>query len=1092
MHFRALILPVLLLFVLIGLSIHFMSASSYASIFDPATGGLHNQLNQAELLTQQQNLWTILSVGLFALGVLGILIIYSSLFIQERMRATRFFNRALLLIAISSAACLLIDTTLNLPDVTAQLILWQSEVEFRPQGDIHAAAIHAAMAAMIAVVAYLPLSHQLTLRATIILALSIGSAIYPAYLKGVQGLLLHPISQNTVLSVGFEQIGGGTVVTLLATFVAFSGMFVTGLRNSPALPEYILRNTQNYNVLRIKAGAALMAVGGIGFSVGNTSIYSGELGSAIFNVLVATGVSVTLGVALGFFAPRKVMYPTILLSMIGGLSSVLGNAQHLTVAGVALIALTASVASIAVARIIYARSKTHKVIIYYTSLGIGSLIGLFGFTTALPADHALAGFSLDNFILQAVGALLTIFWAFLSGLLLFTSFKFTKQFRKADEIDLNETPIVSTISQMENLIGKLVWHDAKLDERLPVRDNDPQERLASLFNTFLDKLQSDEKRRKISETSNSKQQEELSKLATFAEGAFEGLAISTDGIIVECNHVLYELLDYQAGEMRGTSLLSHVAPDYREKARESILANEPTPNEVMLLSKSGERIPIEVRGRLMEVADENLRVSAVRDMRKQKEDEARILHLAQHDMLTGLPNRTYFRERFQKAIENQANAEESISAVMLLDLDRFKDINDLYGHPIGDKLIQTVARRLNACVTHHDTVARLGGDEFAIIQVNLKTTAEVGLLTNKILEVLSKPIHVGNNITVRTSASIGIALIPDHGTDPDELMSKADIALYEAKEAGRNTFAFFEDKMEEAILLRRTMEGDLRNALENEELQLHFQPQARSDTRSIVGFEALLRWNHPEKGQIGPNNFIPVAEESGLIIPIGRWVLNEACAQASQWPERYRVGVNLSPVQFCDEYLIQEVEGALARSGLSPERLELEITESVLIHDDRRALNTLRQLKELGITIALDDFGTGYSSLSYLRRFPFDRLKIDRSFVSGVTQTPELAAIIRAVIDLGQALGMEVIAEGVETEPELELLRNESCDEVQGFLIGRPQVLDSEMAKHVSNANLEIQALDQYIAALQETSLKLKEKEKQAADKALGMIDAGD
>ncbi|WP_208994753.1 ammonium transporter [Pseudovibrio sp. WM33] len=477
-----------------------MSASSYASIFDPATGGLHIQLNQAELLTQQQNLWTILSVGLFALGVLGILIVYSSLFIQERMRATRLFNRAFLLIAISSAACLLIDTTLNLPDVTAQLILWQSEVEFRPQGDIHAAAIHAAMAAMaamIAVVAYLPLSHQLTLRATIILALSIGGVIYPAYLKGVQGLLLHPISQKTVLSVGFEQIGGGTVVTLLATFVAFSGMLVTGLRNSPALPEYILRNTQNYNVLQIKAGAALMAVGGIGFSVGNTSIYSGELGSAIFNVLVAIGVSVLLGVALGFFAPRKVMYPTILLSIIGGLSSVLGNAQHLTVAGIALIALTASAASIAVARIIYARSKTHKVIIYYTSLGIGSLIGLFGFTTALPADHALAGFSLDNLILQAVGALLTILWAFLSGLFLFTAFKYTNQFRQADEIDLNETPIVSTISQMENLIGKLVWHDAKLDERLPVRDSDPQERLASLFNTFLDKLQSDEKRRKI-------------------------------------------------------------------------------------------------------------------------------------------------------------------------------------------------------------------------------------------------------------------------------------------------------------------------------------------------------------------------------------------------------------------------------------------------------------------------------------------------------------------------------------------------------------------------------------------------------------------
>ncbi|GHB31116.1 hypothetical protein GCM10007094_19460 [Pseudovibrio japonicus] len=676
--------------------------------------------------------------------------------------------------------------------------------------------------------------------------------------------------------------------------------------------------------------------------------------------------------------------------------------------------------------------------------------------------------------------------------LLFIPLRFSGLFRKPNHGDLTEPTIASSVRQMENLIGKLLWHDAKLDERLPIREKDPHKRLASLFNSYLDKLQSEEIRRKITETSNSKHQEELTKLATFAEGAFEGLTLSRDGVVVECNHVIYELLGYSAEELTGSLLLSHVAPDYKEQARANLLANEATPQESVLLSKTGERIPVEVRGRLIEVVGETLRISAIRDMRKQKEDEARIRHLAQHDMLTGLPNRTYFRERFQQAIQTQMSADGTTSAVLLIDLDRFKDINDLYGHPVGDKLIQTVAHRLNACISHHDMAARLGGDEFAIIQVNNKSDAEVGLLTNKIIDVLSKPIHVGNSITVRTSASIGIALIPDHGTDPDELMSKADIALYEAKEAGRNTFAFFEAKMEESILLRRTMEGDLRNALKNREFQLHFQPQARSDTRLIVGFEALLRWNHPEKGQISPNKFIPVAEESGLIVPIGRWVLNEACRQAAQWPEQYRVGVNLSPVQFCDEYLIEEVENALANSGLSPERLELEITESVLIHDNRRALSILNQLKALGITIALDDFGIGYSSLSYLRRFPFDRLKIDRSFVKGVTHTPELAAIIRAVIHLGQALGMEVIAEGVETEPELALLCAESCDEVQGYLIGRPQTLDGEMAKHVSNANLEIQALDEYISALQQTSQKLKEAEKQAVNGAGELSHAGD
>lgn len=1004
MHFRALLLPILLLLTLLGMALHFNSASSYASIFYPDSNGLNNQINQAELLLQQQNLWAILSLLLFASGVLGIVIVYSKLFIQERMHAAHLFTNALLLIGLSALASLLVDTMLNLPEISAQFTLLNSKVEFVSQTAIHAAAAHAATAALISILVYLPLAHKLPLRATIILGLSVGGIIYPVYLMGVHGLLFHTVNQGTLLSIGYEKIGGGTLAILLATSVALSGILVMGSENRPSLPEYILRNAQSKNLLQIKIGIALIAVGGVGFAVGSTSIYSGEFNRAIYNTLIATGISITLGIIFGVLTRTRMMYPTILLSMAGGLSAVLGNAQHLSLTGAGVLAALASLLSVAIAQSIFAGSKTHKVMICYTSLGIGSLIGLFGFTSALPSDHALYGFSLDTVVLQTIGAALTILWAGVTGLLLFSALKCSGLFLKADESDLNEPPVACSIRHMENLIGKLVWHDAKLDERLAIRDNDPHERLASLFNSFLDKLQSDEQRRKITETSNSKHQEELNTLATFAEGAFEGLTLSSNGIVIECNHVIYELLGYSAGELSGSNLLSFVAPECREQARANILANEATPQESVLLSKSGERIPVEVRGRLMEVGGETLRISAVRDMRKQKEDEARIRHLAQHDMLTGLPNRTYFRERFQQAIQTQMSADGTTSALLLIDLDRFKDINDLYGHPVGDKLIQTVAHRLNACISHRDTAARLGGDEFAIIQVNNKSEAEVGLLTNKIIEVLSKPIHVGNSTTVRTSASIGIALIPEHGTDPDELMSKADIALYEAKEAGRNTFAFFEAKMEVSILQRRTMESDLRNALKKGEFQLHFQPQARSDTRLIVGFEALLRWNHPQKGQISPNNFIPVAEESGLIVPIGRWVLNEACAQAALWPEQYRVAVNLSPVQFSDEYLIEEVENALAKSGLSPERLELEITESVLIHDNRRALGILNQLKELGITIALDDFGIGYSSLSYLRRFPFDRLKIDRSFVKGVTHTPELAAIIRAVIHLGQAL----------------------------------------------------------------------------------------
>ncbi|MTI19104.1 EAL domain-containing protein [Rhodobacteraceae bacterium RKSG542] len=566
-------------------------------------------------------------------------------------------------------------------------------------------------------------------------------------------------------------------------------------------------------------------------------------------------------------------------------------------------------------------------------------------------------------------------------------------------------------------------------------------RSARLINRILDRFQVELFRRSFEEE-NAQETGRANRLSTFSEGAFEGLIISHQGRVIETNRALCDLVSQTESEMIGRHLTEFIAPDSIEEALVNLKLDTASPYEIEIISSSGEYIPVEVRARTVEINGQKLRATAVRDIREQRAAHAQILHMAQHDLLTGLPNRQLLRSRLEKALKRQKQTNKPV-AVLLIDIDRFKDINDLYGHPIGDKLIKTTAARLEACTEKKDTVARFGGDEFAILVASGKSRSQLGELAKKIQAAISEPIDVGNGILVRTTACIGIKIAKADRLDPDALLANADIALYRVKDFGRNKISFFQAFMAAEVALRRTMEDDLRLALEKGQFEVHYQAQARTMDRKTRGFEALLRWNHPTKGAISPAQFIPIAEETGLIVPIGRWVIEQACQAAAQWPQTLRVSVNLSPVQFYDDQLIPHIEYALLQSGLEAHRLEVEVTESILIEDDARTLSALNKLKELGVTIALDDFGTGYSSLSYLRRFPFDRLKIDRSFISGITHTPEYLAIIRAVIDLGHALGMEVIAEGVETEAEVALLHSERCDEIQGYLIGRPKPLSA-------------------------------------------------
>jgi diguanylate cyclase (GGDEF)-like protein len=418
------------------------------------------------------------------------------------------------------------------------------------------------------------------------------------------------------------------------------------------------------------------------------------------------------------------------------------------------------------------------------------------------------------------------------------------------------------------------------------------------------------------------------------------------------------------------------------------------------------------------------------DITERVKAEQQIAHMALHDGLTDLPNRFQFQRKLAEALDTAGN---SPFAILCLDLDGFKNVNDVLGHADGDELLRQVAKRLDGQVEKAGFVCRLGGDEFAILLPDVKQPNAATEFASAIIAALSEPYDL-NGHQANVGASVGIAFFPADGSDADQLLKNADIAMYGAKAQGRGAFRFFEPAMDARMKARRLLELDLRKAIEQEQLEVYYQPVVDVVSNAVSGFEALLRWRHPVRGMVSPVEFIPVAEETGLITRLGEWVLRQACTDATAWPGRIKVAVNLSPVQFRSPNLVQAVFSALASSHLDPTRLELEITEAVLLQDSRVVLDTLHQLKDYGVKIAMDDFGTGYSSLSYLRSFPFDKIKIDQSFVRGLGSSHDALPIIRAVTGLGASLGMTTTAEGVEIREQLDTLREEGCNEVQGFL----------------------------------------------------------
>ena len=529
---------------------------------------------------------------------------------------------------------------------------------------------------------------------------------------------------------------------------------------------------------------------------------------------------------------------------------------------------------------------------------------------------------------------------------------------------------------------------------------------------------------------------EIERMRGLANAAVEGLVICNGGAIVTVNDSFAALVGLPAASMSGAAFATFV-PEEGARLKLSDRPNRSVEGD--LRGADGSKIPVELIRRPVDFGGMPYDAVAVRDLRARKEAEQHIRFLAHHDALTGLANRSSFHKKLDHEIES-ALATKRPLAVMCLDLDRFKEVNDLFGHAEGDRVLQTVASRISGVLDDSQMVARLSGDEFAIIIPRLPNPGVAGRIAENILEVLQNGSESKDETLV--SISIGIAICPDDAVDRQSLLSHADTALYRAKKEGRATYRFFEAAMGAEVRDRRLLELELRNAIARDELRLVYQPQKEIRSGKTIGFEALLRWKHPTRGEIPPSLFVPIAEECSAILQIGEWVLRKACTEAASWSEDLTVAVNVSTVQIHNTNFAHALHEILFETGLKPERLELEITETALVRDLDRAVATLRRIKLLGVRIAMDDFGTGYSSLSNLRAFPFDKIKIDGSFIKSVNVSEQAATIVRAVLGLGQGLGLPVLAEGVETAAQLKFLESESCQEAQGFWLGRPAEIE--------------------------------------------------
>jgi len=895
-------------------------------------------------------------------------------------------------------------------------------------------------------------AERMKLPAYVFGSIVLSGFIYPVFVHWTWGSALFANPSSFLAGMGFIDFAGSTVVHATGGWVALAACLVIGPRIGRFRADGTAVRIAGHSPVLSTTGALLLFIGWIGFNGGSTLSASDAVPMIILNTVLAGGMGTCVGYVIGFYQDGVILPEKSNAGMLGGLVAVTAGCHLFDPATAMMVgALGGSVAIFGNAFV----EQKMRVDDAVGAIGVHAFAGVAGtLAVALfaPLADLPAGDRLSQLHIQLVGVGINFYWSFGLGYAFFWLLDRAIKIRvsgreEEDGLNVAEHATRLGVGHVEDALAELLNGTADLRKRLPVVKGDEAERFSGLVNRLIETMEAEERGRE-EVLHLQRDDEEAERVAALADATFEAILIHRDGILIDGNEQLAVLFGVPLKELVGRSVFDFLKDGANMSIRDMVQMNDNSSHEIVVRRESGEEIPIEARGRDILYRGERARIGCLVDLRERKLAEQRIRHLALHDPQTGLPNRALFAERLSHLAELALQGEPF--AVLLVDIDRFKDINDIYGHQGGDLVIAEVAKRLAAAAAADDLVARLGGDEFALVLRSVRTEEELRLFAISILGIMRQPMTVGHHESVTASVSLGGALCPDHTPEGDMLMGCANVALHHAKASGRNTYSVFQAGMNELIEKRRALELDLATGIERGEFELYLQPRIEASTAAINGYEALIRWRHPNKGMVSPGDFIPVAEASGQIIQLGEWVLAEACRLLDHVPG-CSISVNVSPLQFRHTDFLHNLSDLISATGADPARLELEITESVLIENDQRAIFILNEIKRMGFAIALDDFGTGYSSLSYLSRYPFDTIKIDRSFVSSLTETDNAPVIVRSIIDLGAGLGMKIVAEGVETIEEALFLAHAGCDELQGFLLGRPKPV-AELQRAVDKA----------------------------------------
>ncbi|PEQ13700.1 hypothetical protein B2G71_05100 [Novosphingobium sp. PC22D] len=889
-------------------------------------------------------------------------------------------------------------------------------------------------------------AERMRLRAYIVLCILVAGFVYPVFTQWAWGNALAHSRGAFLANNGFVDFAGSTVVHATGGWFALAACIVLGSRDGRFTNGSPIRFS-GHSVVLASAGTLFLFIGWIGFNGGSTLAATSQVPGIILNTVLAGAAGGVVGYGAMWFGGA--MLPERAVNgVVGGLVAITAGC-HLVEPGSAL--LLGAVGGVCANAANYYLETRHRIDDAVGAVGVhavAGVIGTIGVALLAPVELLPAGSRGTQLLVQLEGSVLNFIWAFGTGLILtlsirpFISLRVTPE-QEALGLNAAEHGAKLGTDHLQAAV-EFMLEDSPSNHRLKVEAGDENEGLTTALNSLMDKIQETEARRSQAVHAN-RSDEEAQRLAAFGEVASEAIFLIHDDLIRSANSAAATLFETKSETLVDTRPEDLIHPRLRSQLRSWLETGADAVHEAVAISRSGAEIPVEIRFREIEIDGHNVVVLRMTNLSEREEARKAIYRLALHDTLTDLPNRELFNRRLETALKNQRFG--TLTALLLIDIDRFKDINDLHGHPSGDLVLTAVAERLLAGVRDCDTVARLGGDEFAVIHTNIAFPNQALDLAYRILQNISQPLTLPTGNVIQPRASIGLALSPDDAEDMATLMQHADFALYATKNRGRNGFQRYKPEMGRVIRLRQELEEDLSKAIERNQLFLHFQPRVYVETGEVASFEALLRWNRDGR-LIPPEDFISIAEESGLIIPIGAWVIREACKAASEVLDGMPISVNVSTRQFHDPLLLATISEALHSSGLDASRLELEITESVLVDDDRTATRTLNTLRGLGVRVALDDFGTGYSSLSYLTRFTFDTIKIDRSFIQ--MEDEKTWHVMRSVLQMSSQLSTSVVAEGVETQEQLDKLAREGCNQIQGFLVSEPMPA-AAAASHVVN-----------------------------------------